>query len=45
MTASGCDHSAAVAWPCGEGVTRWACPDCGFVWVTPTIQPSRRPVA
>lgn len=26
MTAGGCDHSGAVAWPCGEGVTRWRCP-------------------
>ena len=45
MTASGCDHSAAQAWPCGEGVTRWRWPDCGFAWVTPAIQPSRRPGA
>ena len=45
MTASGCDHSTAVAWPCGEGVTRWRCPDCGRLCVTPPIQASRRGAA
>ena len=42
MTASRCDHDAAQGYPCGNGVTRWRCPDCGVVWTDPPSQESRR---
>ena len=43
MTGAGCDHDEARGYSCGEGVTRWRCPDCGITWMVsaPVGRPAR----